>query len=110
MTLRLSGRLSDTRAATVTTRIYAVSSTSWAETSLNWNNRPASGATALATVVVAGTAAQWYNVNLTSYVQAQRAAGATVIAIALKNPDDTLPYSSFSSRESGNGPQLVISD
>ena len=91
--LRLSGRLSDTRAASVTTHVYGVTSTSWVETSLNWNNRPAADPTPLGTIVVAGVAPQWYEVDLTSYVQARRQPGATVIAIALKNPADTLPYS-----------------
>ena len=59
-------------------------------------------------VTVSGTAAQWYEVNITSYVQAQRAAGQTMIAIAIKNPTDTLPYSAFNSRESGRKPELVI--
>jgi phosphatidylserine/phosphatidylglycerophosphate/cardiolipin synthase-like enzyme len=107
--LRLSGRLSDTRAASVTTRVYAVANTSWAETSLNWNNRPAAGTTILGTIVVSGTSAKWYEVDLTSHVQAQKAAGATVIAITLKNPVDTPPYSAFSSRESGAPPELVAS-
>jgi hypothetical protein len=47
-------------------------------------------------------------VDLTSYAQAQRQAGQTVIAIAIKNPTDTLPYSAFNSRESGRKPELVI--
>jgi hypothetical protein len=106
--LRLSGYLSDTRAPSVTARVYSVASTSWAETSLNWNNRPAAGTTVLGSIVVTGTTPAWYEVDLTSYVQAQRTAGATVIAIAIKNPADTLPYSAFSSRESGAKPELVI--
>ena len=111
VTLRLFGYLSDTRASSVTVRVYSVSSTSWGETTLTWNNKPASGSTILNTIVVSGTTGQWYDVDLTSYVQAQRAAGATTIAIALKNPTDTLPYSAFRSREaSSNPPQLVISN
>ncbi len=108
--LRLSGRLSDTRAASVVTQVFGVTNTSWAETSLNWNNRPAADATVLGSITVAGVTPNWYEVDLTSYVQARRAAGATVIAIALKNPADTLPYVSFSSRESGTRPELVIAD
>ena len=57
-----------------------------------------------------GTSSQWYEADITQYVQAQKAAGATLIAIALKNPIDTPPYASFGSRESANGPQLVIED
>lgn len=108
--LRLSGRLSDTRAATVLTNVYGVANTSWVETSLTWNNKPPSGTTVIGSVVVAGTTPQWYEIDLTSYARTQRAAGQTTIAIALKNPADTLPYSSFGSRESGTRPELVISN
>jgi hypothetical protein len=109
--LRLFGYLSDTRASSVAVRLFSVSSTSWGETTLTWNNKPASGTTVLGTIAVSGTTGQWYEVDLTSHVQAQRAAGATTIAIALKNPNDTLPYSAFRSRDaSSNPPQLVISN
>jgi phosphatidylserine/phosphatidylglycerophosphate/cardiolipin synthase-like enzyme len=108
VTLRLFGRLSDTRAASVTTRIHLVQNASWTETGITWNNKPAADATAQGSVVVSGTSQAWYDVNLTAFVQAQRSAGRTTIAIALKNPDDTLPYVTFASRETANGPQLVI--
>jgi hypothetical protein len=111
VTLRLYGNLSDTRAASVTTRIYGVSNTSWAESTLTYNTRPTAETTVRGTIVVSGTTGQWYQVDLTSYVQQQRAAGQTTIAIALKNPDDTLPYATFRSRQSSaNKPELVISN
>ena len=108
VSLRLSGHLSDTRAASVTTNVYPVASTSWAETSLTWNNKPAAGATAIGSVVVSGTTPQWYTIDITSYAQQQRAAGASTIAIALKNPADTLPFSGFASRESGSRPEVLF--
>jgi phosphatidylserine/phosphatidylglycerophosphate/cardiolipin synthase-like enzyme len=107
-TLRLTGYLSDTRAASVTARIFAVSSTSWDEKTLNYNNRPASGTSPIGTVVVSGTAKKAYDVDLTSHVQSQYNAGARTISIALKNPTDTLPYSAFSSRESATKPLLLF--
>jgi hypothetical protein len=58
--------------------------------------------------VVSGTAATWYEIDLTPQVQALRAAGQTSIAIALKGTADTLPYVTFSARETANAPQLVI--
>jgi phosphatidylserine/phosphatidylglycerophosphate/cardiolipin synthase-like enzyme len=106
--LRLFGRLSDTRASSVTTAIYPLSSNSWVETSVTWNSGLTTGTPAWGTVVVSGTAGAWYEVDMTSQVQAQRAAGQTVIALALKNIADTLPYVSFSSRETSNSPRLVI--
>ena len=57
---------------------------------------------------MSGTTGQWYEIDLTSYAQAQRAAGATLISIALKGNADTLPYVTFSSRESAVHPQLLI--
>ena len=112
VTLRLNGRLSDTRAASVTTNVYAASSATWGETTLTYNNsRALATTTFLGSVVVSGTTLQWYEVDLTDYVHAQRAAGATTIAIALKNLADTLPYVTFRSRESSTGkPELVFTN
>jgi hypothetical protein len=108
VTLRLFGRLSDTRTPTVTARIHLVQDMSWTEPGITWNTKPAADAVAQGSVAVSGTTGTWYEVNLTSFVQAQRSAGRTAIAIALKSPGDTLPYATFGSRESANGPQLVI--
>ena len=75
---------------------------------MTWNSGLTSGST-WATVVVAGTTSAWYEVDLTNQIRAERAAGRTTIAIALKGSAvETLPYVSFSSRETGNAPQLVI--
>jgi hypothetical protein len=108
VTLRLFGRLSDAREAAVTAHAFPVADTTWSETGLNWNNRPASGSTAIASVAVAGTTGQWYNIDLTSYAQSQRSAGKTKISISLKGEADTLPYVTFSSSESSAQPQLLI--
>jgi phosphatidylserine/phosphatidylglycerophosphate/cardiolipin synthase-like enzyme len=106
--LRLFGRLSDTRASSVTTSIYPLTDSTWAETSVTWNTQPPAASTAWGSVTVSGTASRWYEVDLTEEIQAIRAAGATVLAAALQNTVDSLPYVSFSSRESANPPQLVI--
>jgi phosphatidylserine/phosphatidylglycerophosphate/cardiolipin synthase-like enzyme len=105
--LRLFGHLSDTRAASVQTGIYPLSSSSWSETAVAWNTGLTTGAL-WTTLTVSGTTAQWYEIDITGPVQAQRAAGQTVVAIALKCTVDTLPFITFGSRESGNKPQLVI--
>ena len=108
--LRLSGRLSDTRAASVKTELRALANPSAVNESLTWNSsRAMTAGNVIGSVVVAGYSAQWYLVDITAYVQAQKAAGATEIAIALINPVEELPYSSFGSRESASRPQLVIS-
>ncbi len=108
VTLRLSGKLSDTRAASVSVDIYAVSDTSWNETIVTWNNQPALGSPTGANVVVSGTAARWYDIDLTTFVKQQRALGRTVITVGLICPVETLPLVSFASRESTVRPELVI--
>ncbi len=106
--LRLYGRLSDVREPRVTISVSYVPGSSWSETGVNWNNRPTAGTTEWGRITVAGTAPQWYQVDLTQRVQAQRAAGATTITLALRKTVETLPAVSFGSRESANKPTLVI--
>lgn len=106
--LRLFGKLSDTQAPSVTTAVVPLATNGWTETTVTWNNRPTAAPDTWATIVVSGTTAQWYEIDITSQVQALRAAGQTSVAIALKGTADTLPYVAFSARETANAPRLVI--
>ena len=106
--LRLFGKLSDTRAPSVTTAIMPIATGGWTEANVTWNNRPSVGAATWATVAVSGTTGQWYEVDITSPVQTLKAGGQTAVTIALKNTADTLPYVAFSARESATAPQLLI--
>ena len=106
--LRLFGKLSDTRVSSVTATIVPVATNGWTETAVTWNNRPAVGSGTWPTVTVSGTTAKWDQINITSQVQALRAAGTNSVAIAIKGAADTLPYVTFSARETANAPQLVI--
>ena len=106
--LRLFGKLSDTRAASVATAIVPLSTSAWTETTVTWNNRPAAGAGTWGTVAVSGTTGQWYEIDVTAQVQALRAANQNSVGIALRGTVDTLPYVAFSARETANAPQLVI--
>ena len=74
--LRLFGKLSDTRAASVTTAIVPLSTSAWTETTVTWNNRPAAGAGTWGTVTVSGTTGQWYEIDVTS-ASAGAACGST---------------------------------
>ena len=105
--LRLFGKLSDTRAPIVSTAIVPLATGGWTESSLTWNNRPPTAAVPWATVDVAGTTAKWYELDVTPQVQALRASGQTSVALVLKGTVDTLPYATFSARETANAPQLV---
>jgi hypothetical protein len=105
--LRLFG--SRPAASAITDTAFAVSNDSWAESTIDWNNRPALGAKQGAGVVI-GTAAQYYEWDLTSLVQAQVSAGATDVSVAVAM--DTATSASpdtFNAREaSANPPQLLV--
>jgi hypothetical protein len=108
VTLRVTGRLSDTRAASVSAGVYAVSNVTWSEGAVTWSSRPATATTPITTLTVSGTAARTYDIDLMSYAQAERAAGRTTIAIAIKSTVDTLPYIGIFSRESTQPPLLMV--
>ena len=95
--LRLYGRLSAAAAGGVRTGVHAVSDTSWDENTVTWKTRPVAGAL-LGTLAVNGIAAQWVEVEITTFVQSQRAAGHQVVSLALRNAIRTTPYAVFNSR------------
>ncbi len=89
--------------------VSGAADTTWTETGLTWNNKPALGAKMGATPVT--SAQKYYLWDVTSYLQAQKAAGAASVTLALTM--DTLPAdgfrSNFNSREAGSSPpQLAL--
>ena len=111
--VRLFGRVSATTSTLVQTAVYPVGETTWTETGLTWNNKPASGATALATVTIANnsTTARWYELDVTQYLLAEKAAGRNVVTLVLKNLANSTPYVTFSSKEAAtaaNRPQVLV--
>jgi ELWxxDGT repeat protein len=110
--VRVFGAVSSTTSTTIQTAAYSVSTTTWTETGLTWNNKPASGSTALATVTIVNnsTTARWYELDVTAYLQAEKAAGRNVVSLAFKNLANSTPYVSFTSKEgtAANRPQVLI--
>jgi hypothetical protein len=107
-TLRLNGRLSNGETTSVQTIVRAVADTSWDERSVTWRNRPAIGV-ALGSITVRGTTAQWHEVDVTPYVQAEKSAGRNVITLALQNTTHSTAQVQAASREAGaQAPALVI--
>ena len=107
--LRVYGRIEDTRAINVPVRIFPVSNTTWTESAITWNNKPATGATALQTATVTDATARYYTWDITSYVQSEKAAGRNRISLAMINNLATDPRLLWNSKETGsNAPQLVI--
>jgi Bacterial Ig domain len=109
--LRLFGRLNETTSTVVTTSVYPVANTTWGETQITWNNKPASGATRLASAVLDNqtTTERWYEWDVTAYVQQEKAAGRHVVTLVLKNDENSSPYDTFRSREAtSQRPELVL--
>ncbi len=109
--LRLFGKLSSTTSTVVRTSAYPVASTTWSEHQITWNNRPSLGATPLATVVMDNrtTTARWYELDVTAYLQREKAAGRHLVSLALRNDARSSPSDQFNSKEAGtNGPELVV--
>ncbi len=106
--IRLYARLSAAADGGVRTGIHAVSDTSWDEHTVTWKTRPVAG-TLLGTLAVNGIAARWVGIEITAFVQSERAAGHQIVSIALRNAIRTTPYVVFnSSRMGARQPELVI--
>ncbi|MDF2188175.1 DNRLRE domain-containing protein [Paraflavitalea sp. CAU 1676] len=106
--LRLYGKIDDDRASNIPVSVQAVSNTSWTESAITWNNKPATGAS-LQTATVTDATARYYTWNITAYVQSELAAGRTQISLALLSGLATDPRITWNSKETGsNAPELVI--
>jgi subtilisin family serine protease len=105
--LRLFGGRPATSSAT--DAAFAVASNTWTETGITFNNRPALGAKQGASVVV-GTAAQYYEWDVSAFVAAQKTAGASAVSLAVTMETlITASPDSFNSRQaSANRPELVV--
>jgi len=95
--------------ASRTITVYQQPTTSWLESTITWNNAPAAG-TLIGTFNVSTTTGIYYNFDVTSYVQAQRAAGHNIVSVELiQNTDDVNGLVDFASREATTGqPGLTI--
>jgi hypothetical protein len=107
-TLRVYGHLADNRSNNIPVSAFAVSNTTWTESAITWNNKPATG-TSLQTATVTDSIARYYTWDITSYIQSEKAAGRNSISLALLNGTATDPVMSWNSKETGsNAPQLVV--
>ena len=106
--LRINARLSDASVASLLTQIYSVSNTTWSETGITWNNKPTTGSTLRGSFTVSGTGATWYEIDLTSFIQAEFAAGRKVVTLVLRNPNTSDAQTLIPSDETANAPQLIV--
>ena len=100
---------STSAAGSVTTSVYPVSNTSWTEAAINWNNRPALGSPVLSSVTVTDTTFQWYELDVTNYLVAEKLAGRNIVTLALHNPSNSTVFVRVNSKEAAsNKPQLAV--
>lgn len=108
-TLKIFGHTESSSDANVGVGAYALSNTTWTESAITWNNKPASASAALATATVTDATGRYYNWNITSYIQSELAAGRTKVSFVLKNQQETSGRLLWNSKETGsNAPQLTI--
>jgi hypothetical protein len=105
-TLRLFGKRPTS--STIMDSVFSVPNNAWSETGITWNNRPA--LVARQSRLAIGTTSRYYEWDVTPFVAAQVAAGASDLSLAVtmdtatSNSPDT-----FNAREAGsNRPQLVV--
>ncbi|MFL6601569.1 MAG: DNRLRE domain-containing protein [Steroidobacteraceae bacterium] len=104
--LRLFGNFTAASGTSPVT-VHAEDTDSWTEPGLTWDNQPAAGST-LVTVPV-GRSAQYWEWNLTTFVQNQIATGQHIMSLELQNDATTSDPANFNSREAAsNRPQLVV--
>ena len=65
-----------------TDSVYSVASTSWSASTITWNNMPAIGSKLASTSI--GVISQYNKWDVTSYVQAQLAAGKSLVSFAVQ--------------------------
>jgi endoglucanase len=107
--LKVYGKVDLTTIITIPVGVYSVANTGWTENSLTWNNKPAAGATALASADISSAAYNYAIWDITNYVRSEMAAGRKLIALSLKSLASNDGRILFNSAETGNNPpQLVI--
>lgn len=108
-TLKLYGGIADNRSSNIPVAVYSVSNTSWTESTINWNNKPATGSTILSQVTVTDNTSRYYSWDVTDYVKSEIAAGRTKISFALRSLQATDPVIKWNADEAGsNKPALVL--
>lgn len=100
--------MTSTSEGALTMAAYPVTDTSWGESAITWNDKPARGSFPLASVSVATDSYVAYDLDVTTYVVAQKAAGQAVVSFALHDPSATNACVLMQSKERGSGPVLVV--
>ena len=103
--LRLFASLS--AKGSVTTTVYTVPVTTWTEKTITWNNKPARGAV-LNTFSVTSKTPVVIDIDVTSYLLAERAQGIQVMSLALHSVANTSVTLNANSREAKTNKPLLV--
>ena len=104
-TLRLYGSLSESTSGGVVTQVFSSTSDAWSEATLTWQTSPGFGSN-LAEFTVDGTDDQWYEVDVTDFVNGESDGTASFLLRSITAfPGRTV----FSSKEGDRAPELVVS-
>jgi CSLREA domain-containing protein len=106
--LRLYGALMDTVSPSIQIGVFASPVVNWSESGITWANKPSTGPTAVATKTITGTTKKWYEIDLTTFLKAEKAAGRNVVTLVLRSNTFTSTLCTFAADEAVNGPLLVI--
>lgn len=112
--LRIFARLTDASLPPTGMIIQKITNTAWNELAVTWNAQPnVESFNPLAQITVTGATGQYYEFDLTSFIQAERAAGRAKVAFRLINVTSTgnsgASYTIVNSKEAAeNPPQLVL--
>jgi len=87
--------------------VYSVDNDTWAE-GVNWASRPAETTPALDTHASTRTQNNWYEWDVTSFVDAEVGASASAVSFMMRHDSPTQQLEQFYTRESSNDPQLVV--
>ena len=94
---------------TPATRIEVLpTSSSWTQSGITWNNAPATTGSVLGTFDLTSLTGAWYEVDVTAYIAAERAAGRTVSSIVLRSPTVSDGGGMYSREQSGYEPQVMV--
>ena len=90
--------------------VYGSSHTGWSESGITWNNRNpgATTAAALATATISGTTAKWYELDVTSYLKAEKLAGRNTVTLVHRSATSTTAVATFAADGATNAPQLLV--
>ncbi|HEX3356984.1 MAG TPA: DNRLRE domain-containing protein [Tepidisphaeraceae bacterium] len=107
-TLVLDGALNNSDVKNVLMQVFGVTNTTWSETGITWNNKPALNSTETGDATLLNTTENEYVIDVTPFVRAQFVAGNKTVSLAIKNPATSSPAGVFSSREGAAPPNLII--